>query len=91
MQSNNPKSELSYVYFHAVASQAGFTCSVSNRLDDGRGIDDRCDHKICDDSVLFNFETYFLYQPIFVSKEIFDDISTGSRDTSQRNDTLHFI
>lgn len=31
---NDKKAELSYAYLHALASQAGFTCSYSNRLED---------------------------------------------------------
>lgn len=36
---NNIESELSYAYLHAIASNAGASCSVSNRGLDGNGID----------------------------------------------------
>jgi hypothetical protein len=35
----NIESELSYAYLHAVASQAGMSCSPSTRHDDNNGID----------------------------------------------------
>lgn len=37
----NIESELSYAYLHAVASRAGFECTVSGRHSDGDGIDAR--------------------------------------------------
>jgi len=36
---NDIESELSYAYLHAVASKAGASCSIANRLLDGNGID----------------------------------------------------
>jgi hypothetical protein len=38
---NDRQAELSYAYLHAVASAAGFSCSIGSRLEDGRGIDAR--------------------------------------------------
>jgi hypothetical protein len=35
----NIESELSYAYLHAVASRAGFECTISGRHSDGAGID----------------------------------------------------
>ncbi|WP_338636940.1 DUF4365 domain-containing protein [Spirobacillus cienkowskii] len=56
---NETEAELSYAYLHAVASQAGFTCSYSNRLEDSyRIVDARVGAGIKPDplSVLEDFE-----------------------------------
>ena len=37
--SNDIESELSYAYLHAVVSQAGMSCKMGNRHEDGNGID----------------------------------------------------
>jgi hypothetical protein len=37
----NIESELSYAYLHAVASRAGFECTIAGRQSDGDGIDAR--------------------------------------------------
>jgi len=37
--STDIESELSYAYLHAVASHAGMSCRLSNRLEDNNGID----------------------------------------------------
>ena len=39
LSKNNIKAELSYAYLHAVASRAGFGCTVGSRHDDGAGVD----------------------------------------------------
>ncbi|KAB8035634.1 DUF4365 domain-containing protein (plasmid) [Silvanigrella paludirubra] len=56
----NPKdieSELSYIYLHAVASLAGFTCSLPTRLEDNHGIDVtiRNSDKLAPDSKIYDF------------------------------------
>ncbi|WP_397602084.1 DUF4365 domain-containing protein [Silvanigrella sp.] len=56
----NPKdieSELSYAYLHAVASAAGFTCSLPTRLEDNLGIDVtlRTGSKLDPESKLYDF------------------------------------
>jgi len=56
---NDTEAELSYAYLHAVASQAGFTCSYSNRLEDSyRIIDARVGAGVKPDptSILEDFE-----------------------------------
>lgn len=39
IQDNDIQAELSYAYFHAVVSRAGFVCEHTSRLADGLGID----------------------------------------------------
>jgi hypothetical protein len=53
----NIESELSYAYLHAVASRAGFECTVAGRHSDGAGIDAvlRVRERFGDNSFLTNF------------------------------------
>jgi hypothetical protein len=53
----NIESELSYAYLHAVASRAGFECTVAGRHSDGAGIDAvlRIRELFGEDSFLTNF------------------------------------
>jgi len=53
----NIESELSYAYLHAVASRAGFECTVAGRHGDGAGIDAvlRVRERFGKDSFLTNF------------------------------------
>jgi hypothetical protein len=55
---NDREAELSYAYLHAVASHCGFSCSYSNRLEDGRGIDARVGASVKPDpnSILEDFD-----------------------------------
>jgi hypothetical protein len=57
ISSKDIESELSYSYFHAVASAAGFTCSLPTRLEDNLGIDVtiRCSDKLAHNSKLYDF------------------------------------
>ena len=50
-------SELSYAYLHAIAASAGISCKVTDRHDDGIGIDAqlRCKEKFAADSFLTQF------------------------------------
>jgi hypothetical protein len=54
---NDTEAELSYAYLHAVASTAGFTCSLPTRLEDNLGIDVtlRTGTKLDPESIFYDF------------------------------------
>ncbi|APJ04051.1 DUF4365 domain-containing protein [Silvanigrella aquatica] len=72
---NDIESELSYVYLHAVASLAGFTCSLPTRLEDNLGIDVtiRNSDKLAPDSKLYDFSVDIQLKATIKKIEIIND------------------